>query len=65
MAVKKDKKKMAMMIHEDCLKSKPILAREILKMIGHKPDKSKYTDGNFNKREIFAVHYFIKKMVKK
>jgi len=44
----------------ECMKSKTELICEVLEMIGFGEKKSIYSDGNFSKEEIFAVHQFVK-----
>ena len=44
----------------DCLKSKPVLAMEIIDMIKSGLKKTRHSDGTFNKTEMYAVHQYIK-----
>ena len=45
------------------VKSKAIMAKEILEMIGFKGDKSIYNDGTFNATELAAVYCYIKSTI--
>lgn len=44
---------------EDYLKPKVVLLQEILKRVGYGKEKSRYSDGQINKREMFAIHQYL------
>ena len=41
------------------LLSKPKMAHEIMKMVGHKEEKSIYNAGTFTREEMFSIYRYI------